>query len=91
MKKGGVWNDSPESIGDACENQKKTVIKDIREELVDRKSGIRSSEIQGINPFCKNVFFKRRLPKSKALAMLAVWSWFDRFLIGELMPNISSA
>ena len=28
-----------------------------------------------------------RLPKSKALAMLAVWRWFGRFLIGELMPN----
>ena len=29
-----------------------------------------------------------RLPKSKALAMLAVWRWFGRLLIGELMPNI---
>ena len=28
-----------------------------------------------------------RLPKSKALAMLAVWRWFGRFLIAELMPN----
>ena len=28
-----------------------------------------------------------RLPKSKALAMLAVWRWSGRFLVGELMPN----